>query len=84
LKYANIGAKTLRSVLTADAKLAAMKREETVVRRSFWKDGKIGEAVFLGFNFVESVIIFVDDLVKKNIRVSIKEFASSRASLVRS
>ncbi|KAJ3314367.1 hypothetical protein HDV04_000329 [Boothiomyces sp. JEL0838] len=48
LKYANIGAKTLRSVLTKEAKIQALKREEIALRSAIWKDGKMGEAVPLG------------------------------------
>ncbi len=45
LKYSNICAKTVRSVLKGDAKVQAMKREEIVLRRSIWENGKQGPAV---------------------------------------
>lgn len=45
LKYSNIAAKTLRSVLVADVKAVALKREEIALKRAVWKDGKIGESV---------------------------------------
>ncbi|KAJ3323804.1 hypothetical protein HDV06_001174 [Boothiomyces sp. JEL0866] len=48
LKYANIGAKSLRSVLTKEAKIQALKREEIALRAAIWKDGKMGESVPLG------------------------------------
>jgi hypothetical protein len=44
LKYANIAAKTVRSVLKAEPKILAMKREEIALRRSIWADGKAGES----------------------------------------
>lgn len=43
LKYANIGAKAVRSVLKEEPKIQAMKRTETMLKRSLWKDGKIQE-----------------------------------------
>ena len=41
LKYSNIAAKTLRNVLKGDAKLAALKREELLLKHSTWAEGKI-------------------------------------------
>ena len=45
LKYSNIAAKTLRSVLKAEVKVAALKREEIILRRSVWENGKQGPSV---------------------------------------
>ena len=41
LKYSNIAAKTLRNVLKGDAKVAALKREELLLKQSTWAEGKI-------------------------------------------
>ncbi len=43
LKYSNIAAKALRSVLKAEPKALAMKREEVLLRSAVWKEGKPGE-----------------------------------------
>jgi hypothetical protein len=45
LKYANIGAAAIRSVLKEDAKAIAMKRAEIALKRTIWKDGRIAESV---------------------------------------
>eukprot|EP00842_Homolaphlyctis_polyrhiza_P004749 jgi/Hompol1/5275/HPOL_004331-RA len=43
LKYSNITAQALRSVLKGDAKTLAARREEIGLKQSLWKDGKQGE-----------------------------------------
>ncbi|KAL2912748.1 hypothetical protein HK105_207740 [Polyrhizophydium stewartii] len=47
LKYSNITAKALRSVLKGEAKAAAVKREEIALKQAVWKDGKQGENKFV-------------------------------------
>jgi hypothetical protein len=46
LRYSNIAAKTLRSVLVPELRATAMKREEIALKKALWKDGKMGESVF--------------------------------------
>lgn len=45
LKYSNIAAKALRASLKGDAKVQALKREETILKVAVWSEGKQGEAV---------------------------------------
>jgi hypothetical protein len=45
LRYSNIAAKTLRSVLVADVKAQALKREEIALKKAIWQGGKMGESV---------------------------------------
>ncbi|KAJ8327611.1 hypothetical protein BDV3_003412 [Batrachochytrium dendrobatidis] len=44
LKYANVSASALRSVLKADAKIIANRREDTGIKVSLWKEGRQGES----------------------------------------
>ncbi len=45
LSYANVAAKTLRSVLKGDAKVQALKREDSTLKFALWKEGRQGESV---------------------------------------
>ncbi|KAI8925501.1 mitochondrial ATP synthase epsilon chain-domain-containing protein [Entophlyctis helioformis] len=47
LKYSNITATALRSVLKSEAKAAAAKREDIALKQAIWKDGKSGENKFV-------------------------------------
>ncbi len=47
LKYSNIAAKALRASLKGDAKVQALKREETILKVAVWAEGKQGEGVIL-------------------------------------
>jgi hypothetical protein len=47
LQYAQIGARTLRSVLKEDSKAIALKREEIALRKAVWQNGKIGDSKFI-------------------------------------
>ncbi|KAI8907828.1 mitochondrial ATP synthase epsilon chain-domain-containing protein [Gorgonomyces haynaldii] len=47
LRYANVGARTLRSVLKAEPKVQALKREEVLLKQAIWKDGKMGENKYI-------------------------------------
>jgi hypothetical protein len=51
VKYANIQGAALRSVLKAEPKVLAMKREEILLRSATWLDGKAGE------NVIEKLIV---------------------------
>ncbi|KAI8800339.1 mitochondrial ATP synthase epsilon chain-domain-containing protein [Cladochytrium replicatum] len=47
LKYVQVASRALRSVLKDEAKIQALKREETVLKVSRWANGKQGELKFV-------------------------------------
>lgn len=49
LQYVNIGANALRKVLKPDAKAAALRRGEHIVRMFKWENGQQGSAVCFFF-----------------------------------
>ena len=47
LKYVNISGKALRSILKGDAKIQAMKRDDSLLKVAPWSAGKQGESVYI-------------------------------------